>query len=101
MLGVPERGGPIYELALTHRSFAFEQPEPVAHNERLEFLGDAILGALVTDLVYNRYPDLAEGALAPLRAAVVNTVPLAELAREVGELDAVPELRFAREPVAA
>jgi ribonuclease III len=83
-LGVPPEGGPLYELALVHRSFAFEQPEPVAHNERLEFLGDAILGAVVTDLIYTNYPALSEGEMARLRASVVNTHALADIARSLG-----------------
>ena len=76
--------GTVYELALTHRSFAFEQPETIEHNERLEFLGDAILGAVVTDLIYAKYPDHPEGDLARLRASVVNTAALAEMARSLG-----------------
>lgn len=83
-LGVPDKGGSLYELALTHRSFAFENSESGDHNERLEFLGDAILDAVVTTLIYERYPDLAEGDLARLRASVVNTDALAALARELG-----------------
>ena len=83
-LGVPAELGPLYELALTHRSFAFEQPEAIQHNERLEFLGDSILGAVVTDLIYSKFPDLPEGDLARLRASVVNTVALAEIARSIG-----------------
>ncbi|HEU4481330.1 MAG TPA: ribonuclease III [Actinomycetota bacterium] len=82
-LGVPAEGGEVYELALTHRSFAFEQPKPVPHNERLEFLGDAILEAVVTDLIYRRYPDLPEGDMARLRASVVNTQALADIARSL------------------
>jgi ribonuclease-3 len=72
---------------VTHRSFAFEQPEPIQHNERLEFLGDAILEAVVTDLIYASYPELAEGEMARLRASVVNTQALADAARavELGE----------------
>jgi ribonuclease-3 len=83
-LGVPDDGGGVWDLALVHRSFAFEQSEPTEHNERLEFLGDAILGAVVTDLIYTRYPDLNEGELARLRASVVNTHALADLARALG-----------------
>jgi ribonuclease-3 len=81
---VPPEGGRIYDLALTHRSFAFEQESSPSHNERLEFLGDAILGAVVTDLIYRNYPDLAEGEMARLRAAVVNTAALADVARTLG-----------------
>lgn len=87
-LGVPNGGGPLYELALTHRSYAFENGATNAHNERLEFLGDAVLGIVVTRLIYERYPDLAEGDMARLRSSVVNNEgSLAELARElnVGE----------------
>lgn len=83
-LGLPAEPGSLYELALTHRSHAFEQPEATAHNERLEFLGDAILEAIVTDLIYRRYPDLPEGQMARLRAAVVNMNALADLAAELG-----------------
>jgi ribonuclease-3 len=82
-LGIPREGGAIYELALTHRSFAFEQEVTADHNERLEFLGDAILEAVVTDLIYESYPDLSEGEMARLRASVVNTHALADIAREL------------------
>lgn len=68
---------------MTHRSYAFEN-DMVEHNERLEFLGDAILGAVVTDLIYTRYPDLTEGEMARLRASVVNTHALASVAEELG-----------------
>ncbi len=53
-------------------------------NERLEFLGDSVLGLVVTNHIYRRYPDLPEGQLAKLRASVVNTGSLARLAREIG-----------------
>jgi ribonuclease III len=83
-LGVPENAGSIYETALTHRSFAFESSDGDGHNERLEFLGDAILGAVVTALIYESYPDLSEGEMARLRASVVNTEALADEARSLG-----------------
>jgi ribonuclease-3 len=82
-LGVPTDAGPIYQVALTHRSFAFESPDEGGHNERLEFLGDAILGAVVTALIYESYPDLSEGEMARLRASVVNTEALADEARSL------------------
>ena len=82
-LGVPEEGGRLYEVALTHRSFAYEQLTPTEHNERLELLGDSILGAIVTTLIYRSYPDLAEGDMARLRASVVNTSALADVARSL------------------
>ena len=84
ILGVPPEGGDRFDVAVTHRSYAFEQPIPVEHNERLEFLGDAILGAVVTDLIFSSYPDLPEGEMARLRASVVNTHALAAMARALG-----------------
>lgn len=81
---MPAEAGGSFDLALTHRSFAFEQPEAAAHNERLEFLGDAILGAVVTDLIFHAHPDLPEGEMARLRSAVVNTQALADLAARYG-----------------
>lgn len=68
--------------ALTHRSFAYENGHP-PHNERLEFLGDSVLGMVVTDALYRTHPDLPEGQLAKLRAAVVNSRALADVARAV------------------
>ena len=78
---MPADLGGTFEVALTHRSFAFEQPDLVEHNERLEFLGDAILGAIVTDLIYQQHMELSEGEMARLRASIVNTHALADLAR--------------------
>ncbi len=67
-------------LALTHRSYAFEQ-DGLPTNERLEFLGDAVLGVLVTDYLYKTYTDAAESDLAKKRASIVSTVALAHVAR--------------------
>jgi ribonuclease III len=69
--------------ALTHRSYAYEHGG-LPTNERLEFLGDAVLGLVVTDALYTSHPDLPEGQLAKLRASVVNTRALAEVARGLG-----------------
>lgn len=66
--------------ALTHRSYAYEHGG-LPTNERLEFLGDSVLGLVITDTLYRRHPDLPEGQLAKLRAAVVNSRALAEVAR--------------------
>ncbi|MBV9096742.1 MAG: ribonuclease III [Frankiaceae bacterium] len=71
------------ERAITHRSFAYENGG-LPTNERLEFLGDAVLGLIVTEELYLRYPDLPEGQLAKLRAAVVNSRALAGVARCLG-----------------
>jgi ribonuclease-3 len=82
-LGIRFRDAVLREAALIHRSFAFEQDSPIT-NERLEFLGDAVLGLVVTDLAYRAFPDLSEGELAKLRAAMVNMTMLAEVARQLG-----------------
>ncbi len=72
----------LYSLALTHRSYAYENGG-LPHNERLEFLGDSVLGVVVTEYLYRTYPDFPEGRLAKLRAAVVNAQSLASVAREL------------------
>lgn len=69
--------------ALTHRSYAYEHGG-LPHNERLEFLGDAVLGIVVTDTLYRAHPELSEGRLAKLRASVVNMRALASVARRIG-----------------
>lgn len=73
----------LLSLALTHRSFAYENGG-APHNERLEFLGDSILGQAVTVHLFTTHPELEEGALAKRRASVVSTVALAEVARGIG-----------------
>ena len=81
-LGVP-LGRALLERALTHRSYAYENGG-LPTNERLEFLGDTVLGLVVTDTLFRGYPGLPEGQLARLRAAVVNMIALADVARELG-----------------
>jgi ribonuclease-3 len=73
----------LLELALTHRSFAYENGGG-ANNERLEFLGDSILGQAVTVMLFTENPTLDEGELAKRRASLVSTVALAEIARGIG-----------------
>ncbi len=70
-------------LALTHRSFAYENGG-LPTNERLEFLGDSVLGIVVTDRLYRDHPDLAEGELAKMRASCVSQRALAAVARDLG-----------------
>ena len=70
------------QLALTHRSWAYEAGG-APNNERLEFLGDSVLGIAITDALYHRYPDVPEGQLAKLRSAIVNARALANVAREL------------------
>ena len=69
--------------ALTHRSYAYENGG-LPTNERLEFLGDAVLGLVITDALFSGHPDLPEGQLAKLRASVVNMRALADVARRLG-----------------
>jgi ribonuclease III len=73
----------LLELALTHRSYSYEHGGG-PNNERLEFLGDSILGQAVTVMLYRDNPDLDEGDLAKRRASLVSTVALAEVARSIG-----------------
>ena len=75
--GLPDE---LVQRAVTHRSFAYENGG-LPTNERLEFLGDSVLGLVVTEELFRRHPDLPEGQLAKLRAAVVNSRALAEVAR--------------------
>jgi ribonuclease-3 len=72
--------------ALTHRSYAYEHGG-LPTNERLEFLGDSVLGLVITDSLYARYPDLPEGQLAKLRASIVNMRALAGVARTIAPVD--------------
>jgi ribonuclease-3 len=87
-LGVSFEDAALRETALTHRSYAFEQGTETT-NERLEFLGDSVLGLVVTDMSYVTYPDLPEGSLAKLRAAIVNMSALADVSRGLGLGDLV------------
>jgi len=82
-LGSPVLDDELLERALTHRSYAYEHGG-LPTNERLEFLGDSVLGVVVTDTLFRTHPDLSEGRLAKLRAAVVNARALAEVARTIG-----------------
>lgn len=82
-------------LALTHRSASAEEPGR-ADNERLEFLGDAVLQLVVTDRLYTDFPDMPEGQMAKVRAAVVSGSTLAEVARSI-DLGAHIELSPAEE----
>ncbi|WP_028476478.1 ribonuclease III [Nocardia sp. CNY236] len=74
----------LLRLALTHRSYAYENGG-LPTNERLEFLGDSVLGLSITERLYHEHPTKSEGELAKLRASVVNMRALAEVARGLGE----------------
>ncbi|PWW23228.1 ribonuclease-3 [Geodermatophilus normandii] len=93
-LGVELPGG-LLALALTHRSYAYENGG-LPTNERLEFLGDAVLGLVVTDELYRSQPGLPEGRLAKLRASVVNMTSLAGVARRLGAGGLGPHLLLGR-----
>ncbi|MDI9354672.1 MAG: ribonuclease III [Cyanobium sp. MAG06] len=74
----------IYEQAFTHRSYINENPKNVSgHNERLEFLGDAVLELLVSEYLYKKYPNITEGELTSIRSAMVNTHTLAKTAEDL------------------
>jgi ribonuclease-3 len=74
--------------AITHRSYLNEHREATQdHNERLEFLGDAVLELIVTDFLYTTYPDKPEGELTAIRSALVNTISLADASTKLGVND--------------
>lgn len=83
VLGVPDLDAELLQHALTHRSYAYENGQ-VPNNERLEFLGDSVLGLVVTDALFTNHPDLPEGQLAKMRASVVSAKALAVVARTLG-----------------
>ncbi|MBQ8143350.1 MAG: ribonuclease III, partial [Butyricicoccus sp.] len=75
----------LFQKAMTHSSYANEQrARRLQHNERLEFLGDSVLGFVTADYLYNHFPELPEGQLTKLRAAVVCEQALYEIAKELG-----------------
>jgi ribonuclease-3 len=80
--------GDLLQRALAHRSWCAEHPGDQS-NERLEFLGDAVLGLVVTDHIFRTYPELPEGELAKVRATVVSAAALAEVAAELSLGDAL------------
>jgi len=78
----------LLKQAFTHRSFINENPTTsLSHNERLEFLGDAVLELIVTDFLYRKYPNYAEGELTAVRSALVNAIIISEIASQVGMND--------------
>lgn len=83
IIGIVFRKPQILQQALVHRSYVNEHPG-FDHNERLEFLGDAVLECVVTAYLFKTYPRLSEGDLTNLRAALVNSVHLAQVAEELG-----------------
>jgi ribonuclease-3 len=88
-LGLAFKNPDLLAEALTHRSYLNENKEAKVHNERLEFLGDAVLELAVTRFLYDKFPEKPEGELTAYRAALVNTVSLAESAATIGMNDHV------------
>ncbi len=81
-IGYSFKNGDLLRQAVTHRSYLNEHPEFIlGHNERLEFLGDAVLEIIVTEYLYNKYPDTPEGELTDWRASLVNAKILASIAK--------------------
>ena len=85
LIGASFQDAGLLRSALTHRSYLNEHREADwAHNERLEFLGDAVLELVITDFLFNKYPEKPEGELTAVRAALVNTVSLAAASSVLG-----------------
>lgn len=88
MIGVSFANKALLEQAFTHRSYINENPRTnLEHNERLEFLGDAVIELIVTDALYRQYPNNAEGDLTAYRSALVNAIIMGEVATELGMND--------------
>lgn len=93
-IGITFSDKELLQRAFTHRSYLNEHPgEDIKHNERLEFLGDAVLELTVTDYLFANYPDRPEGDLTAIRAALVNTLSIADAA---GQLEAGEYLRLSK-----
>ena len=73
----------LFDQAFTHRSFLNETKEKVSSNERLEFLGDSIISFVISEYLFNKYPQVNEGILTNMRSLLVNTKSLAKVAREL------------------
>lgn len=97
LFGYRFRNRSLLELALTHSSLAYESQhgshDPGSDNERLEFIGDAVLGLVAAEALYSRFPDLREGELTRMRASLVSRRNLAEVAQRI---DLGPMLRLGR-----
>ena len=84
-IGLDFQNPELLEIALTHRSYLNEhQGAKLQNNERQEYLGDAVLELIISDYIFRKYPDKAEGELTSIRSAVVRTESLAEESRKLG-----------------
>lgn len=84
LIGYHFRNPDLLQLALTHRSYVRSQNRDLPSNERLEFLGDSVLGLVIAKRLYLDFPDLSEGDLTKIKALLVNETTLAMIGREVG-----------------
>jgi ribonuclease III len=85
VIGISFNDPELLRQAFTHRSYLNEhRGETVGHNERLEFLGDAVLELVITHYLYKQFPDKTEGELTAYRAALVNATTCAEVAQDIG-----------------
>lgn len=82
-LSLPIKDGRLVQRALTHRSFLNEHPEALEDNERLEFLGDAVLDFVVGAWLYQHFPEMSEGEMTRLRASLVSTEALGEFGAQI------------------
>jgi ribonuclease-3 len=83
LIGIKFKDSSLYERAFTHRSYINEHPETEGQNERLEFLGDAVVELVVTNFLFKKFPDKPEGELTALRAALVRRKTLSEIGQEL------------------
>jgi len=86
-IGIKFKDTALFEQAFTHRSYINESSEVDTHNERLEFLGDAVVELVVTDFLYQKYPDKPEGELTALRAALVRRNTLGKIGQKLNFVD--------------
>ncbi|PIP86829.1 ribonuclease III [Candidatus Campbellbacteria bacterium CG22_combo_CG10-13_8_21_14_all_36_13] len=86
-IGVTFKDKELLRRAFTHRSYVNENKSVKKHNERLEFLGDAVLELIITEYLFEKYPNKPEGELTAVRAALVNTQSISEAAKELGMND--------------
>jgi len=87
-IGLNFKNKDLLELAFTHRSFLNENRDKVKeHNERIEFLGDAVLELVVTEMLYNKFTGMKEGEMTAIRSALVNTDALSKQASKLGMED--------------
>ena len=93
VLGFTPRRTELYHIAFTHRSVQAVQEGHRVNNERLEYLGDAMLGSIVAEFLYKKYPLRGEGFLTEMRSKIVSRKSLGDLARKIGLVDLIEHQR--------